>query len=103
MTAFLGNLCLAFGLGIPVQLLRGLVLSWLWLWFLVPLGLPEIGFVQGAGLAVIATMLTANLFAKTTLDDDPSITPATRIIVSIMSVFYSLIVWLFGFLLQLFL
>ena len=37
---------------------HGFVLSKLWLWFLVPIGLPVIGLWQGAGICLIVEFLT---------------------------------------------
>lgn len=39
--------------------IRGFVLSILWGWFLVPLGLPVISIPLGIGVALIVTFLTA--------------------------------------------
>jgi len=41
--------------------LYGLAVMLVWRWFVVPLGLPEIGLAHALGLTVIAKLLTANL------------------------------------------
>lgn len=45
----------AIAIGFLIVVLRAVVIQDLWLWFLVPLGLPEIGFAHagGMGIAVI--------------------------------------------------
>ncbi len=59
--AFVGAIAL-----IPLlTILRGLVLSTLWRWFLVPLGAPAIGIAAAIGISVIVAMLTANPHAAT--------------------------------------
>lgn len=59
--AFLGAIAL-----IPLlAVLRGLVLSTLWRWFLVPLGAPAIGITGAIGISVIVAMLTVNPHAAT--------------------------------------
>jgi hypothetical protein len=37
----------------PIIILRGFVLSRLWAWFLIPLGLPSIGVAHAIGIALI--------------------------------------------------
>lgn len=53
----LGALLLAV-LTIPLILLNGWVLSWLWLWFMVPLGLPVISLAHSIGIAGIVGFMT---------------------------------------------
>jgi hypothetical protein len=43
---------------------RGLILSFLWLWFLVPIGVPAIGAVHGAGIALLAGMFLTSVQKK---------------------------------------
>jgi len=50
-----------FVLGVPVLLLQGWVVSTMWRWYVVPLGLPSFGCIQGAGLCAFRM-----LFAKGT-------------------------------------
>lgn len=45
-------------------LVRGVVIVDLWNWFIVPLSVPEIGMAQGLGISLIASLFTANIFAK---------------------------------------
>lgn len=51
-------------LGIPLALLNGWVISWLWLWFLVPLGIPAIGVVHAMGISGIIGLLTKQYVPK---------------------------------------
>ena len=45
-------------IGIPFAILNGWVLSWLWLWFLVPFGLPAIGLVHAIGVSTVVGFMT---------------------------------------------
>ena len=46
-------------MAIPIlAIVRGFVLSYLWTWFLVPFGLPEIGVAWAIGLSMIVAYLT---------------------------------------------
>ena len=41
------------------SILRGYVLTWLWLWFIVPVfHLPELGIVQAIGISAVVGFLT---------------------------------------------
>ncbi len=44
---------------IALSLWRGFVLSYLWTWFLVPLGVPDIGIIHAIGISMIASFLTS--------------------------------------------
>ena len=46
----------AFEFGFLLLAFRGFVLSRLWLWFIVPLGIPLISISWAIGIAVMATM-----------------------------------------------
>lgn len=70
--------------------LRGIVLSYMWLWFLVPLGLPVIGVLHALGISVIVTFLTFNPFIKHEMHPK-----GTKIFISI---FFPLVVFIFGYL-----
>lgn len=54
----LGGAVIDFTLFIAGMALRGIVLSYLWLWFVVPLGVTPIGIFQGLGISTIVTFLT---------------------------------------------
>lgn len=41
-------------LAVPVTVFEGWLLSWMWLWFVVPLGLAPISAIHGAALRVVA-------------------------------------------------
>jgi hypothetical protein len=51
----IGGALLAAALGV---MWSGFVLSILWGWFMVPLGLPALGVAQAIGIALVAGMLT---------------------------------------------
>jgi hypothetical protein len=51
----------------PIVVLRGFVLSRLWGWFIVPLGLPSIGIAQACGIALILGFLS---YSKSTTTKD---------------------------------
>lgn len=44
---------------VPLALLRGWVLSLLWGWFIVPLGVPAVGVVHAIGIAFVVGMFTS--------------------------------------------
>jgi hypothetical protein len=68
MAKIIGFLAL-LALDIPVLILRGFVLSQLWLWFLVPLGVPVVGIAQAIGISLLVSMLTVSSH-KSSDDDD---------------------------------
>lgn len=45
-----------FAIVIPISFLRAFVLSVLWGWFVVPLGVPEIGIIGAWGLFVTVSL-----------------------------------------------
>jgi hypothetical protein len=72
---FFGLLALAL---IPVSIAwRGFVIAKLWVWFVVPLGLAEIGMWHAAGLSALVAWVTDSS-ALTTQDDKK--TPRERIL-----------------------
>lgn len=48
---------------LAISLLRGWVLSYLWLWFVVPLGVQPIGLWHAFGLSMMISMLTGSKVA----------------------------------------
>lgn len=54
MIRFLFSLAAMF----PTAMLRGYVIQKLWLWFLVPLGLPTIGVAHAIGISILIGALT---------------------------------------------
>ena len=52
------GLLLAAGIIIGSSVLGGWVLSLLWAWFLVPMGLPAITIAQAIGVSLVISMLT---------------------------------------------
>lgn len=51
-------------LDIPAMILRGYVLSVLWRWFVVPLGVPEIGIAQAIGISIIVGLVMLGVATK---------------------------------------
>ena len=47
-----------FGLAAISLMLRAWIITWLWLWFIVPLGVTEIGLAWAIGLASIISMFS---------------------------------------------
>lgn len=51
----IASLVATLGVGVYVAY----ILTWLWLWFAVPMGAPSVGLFQAYGLALIVGLLTA--------------------------------------------
>ena len=63
----------AFGLAglVALVLFRGFVLASLWLWFVTPLGAPEIGVAHAIGLSGLVTLTMAGFATeKRAIGDD---------------------------------
>lgn len=56
--AIFGIIVSLLGLMVVLSILRGFVLSQLWGWFIVPIGVPSISVPQAIGIAIIASVLT---------------------------------------------
>lgn len=54
--------------GIPISILRAWAISTLWGWFMVPLGLPPIGWAHAYGLLCTATLF--QFYPAVKQDDD---------------------------------
>jgi len=61
-------LLLALLLIVPVTIFRGYVLSQLWHWFVVPLGVTDIGIAWAIGLSVLVTLFTFRYDIQTDKD-----------------------------------
>jgi hypothetical protein len=61
----LGTAVIAIICAILATILSGFVLTQLWAWFIVPLGVPAIGIAHGIGLSLVASMLTLRTNATT--------------------------------------
>jgi hypothetical protein len=66
MELLITSLCFVFGtigivglILIPVYLLRAYVLVKLWAWFMVPLGIFEIGYAHAIGISLVVGFLTS--------------------------------------------
>lgn len=55
----LGAALLILIIAIPLAFLNGWVISWLWLWFLTPLGWPTLSIAHYAGLGGIISYVTS--------------------------------------------
>lgn len=65
MTQSLVALVLYLLLGPVAVIWRGYVLSVLWAWFMVPLGMRPIGIALAIGLSLVASLLTGTAFLDT--------------------------------------
>lgn len=52
----IGVLGLAAAIIIPIALWQGFVIHLLWRWFVVPIGLPEIGILHAIGLSMFVAV-----------------------------------------------
>ena len=57
-------------LDVPTVMFRGFVLSRFWHWFVVPLGVREIGIALAIGIAMLVSLVTRNPFAAERDDDE---------------------------------
>lgn len=81
-------------LDIPNALLRGFVLSRLWHWFMVPLGVREVGIALAIGISLLVGLIARNPYAAESDEDEAPMTKAvTR---QFGNVLVSLIAWGFG-------
>ena len=78
----------------PLALLRGWVLSILWAWFVVPLGVIAVSVPHAVGLSILITMLTLH---KT---EDKDRTTEEKIAAYVMVVIYPLMSLFFGWIWQ---
>lgn len=67
-------------------IVRGFVLSILWGWFLVPLGVPAVGVAGAIGVALVIGMLTEHLKNQDSTED-----VGVQITVSLLSPFFILL------------
>lgn len=54
---------------IPIAVVNGIVISILWGWFIVPLGMPSLSVVNAVGMGLVISMFTARP-TKSTSDED---------------------------------
>lgn len=80
--------------------LKGFVLSKLWGWFLVPLGVPEIGFAHSIGVCILISFLTFQNI-KSYVDDNKTAEQRAGEYIGWI-ILYPLLTLLFGFLASLF-
>jgi len=78
---------LAFVGFLPTMIWAGFVLKTLWLWFMVPLGIPVIGLVHALGLNLMLKAFLPLNVIKDAMDDDKYRIPA---------VVRQLCAWVFG-------
>lgn len=90
-------------MAVPAGILRGFVLATMWRWFVVPLGVAQIGLAQAYGIATLAQFATISLAVKPAdvMADDRDATDAERsryIVRNAINTFlYPLIALLFGY------
>jgi hypothetical protein len=82
-------------LSIPLALLRGLILSQVWSWFIVPFGLPSIGIAWALGISIMISLLTFRPELATNPEHQGFIGAAISTVVM-------LTLWLFAFIIHLF-
>jgi len=63
-------LILTFLLIIPAIMWKAWVLHSLWVWFLVPVGVPEISGMQCFGLSLLITLMITKGITKKDIEDD---------------------------------
>lgn len=86
------------GVGIVLgMLINGIVLSFLWQWFLVPLGLPALGLIHAMGVGLIVRYLTYQTVNCKKEDDQQQVWVQLA-----SSLLYPLFILLFGFIVHLF-
>ena len=78
----------AIAIGFLIVVLRAVVTQDLWLWFLVPLGLPEIGFAHAGGMGL------AVMFIAGVRDMPPKDQSGTETVIS--AFLFVVIAWLAG-------
>jgi hypothetical protein len=100
-----GMVCLLFGtIGVLITstLIKGVVLSKLWQWFVVSsFGLPPMSIAVAIGISMIVSYLTVTKLPK---DENPSGATSTQIANKFFgfSIFYPLMVLFFGWIVHFF-
>ena len=83
--------------GIPSMILKGFVITFLWKWFIVPLGVTEVGLVHAIGIGCIITFLT---YSITNIKWDKNDSDKIKEIIAMY--FVPLIFWGLGYVINLF-
>jgi hypothetical protein len=73
-------------LGLLIAIMRGWVLTYLWQWFIVPFGLPEISILHAWGFAILIGMLTSPVNLK----EDTQKTDLNKTIIALIAPLISL-------------
>lgn len=81
---------------IPVMIYRGIVLSSLWLWFVVPLGVKPVGTAQALGISMLISLFTFRLDKTKKDKDDETPAWATAIFHQIAHAFVISVAWGIG-------
>lgn len=88
--------CMAMIVMLPFTiLLRGFVLTQLWHWFLVPLGLREISLAHAYGLSILIALFTSHTASSSKEDQEKGIAYLVFKMV-FMGFAMPLIMWFFG-------
>lgn len=74
-----------FAAVVLLGLLRGFVLTYLWQWFVVPFGAPEIRVIHAWGISILIAFLTYEL--NENVDSKPSERFAKSLLASLMVFF----------------
>jgi hypothetical protein len=90
-SGFLIGMALFLGSYALIATLEGYVLTKLWAWFFIPLGVPTINVAQAIGIALTINLLTHQ---HSDSDEDEGFEKAFKLI--LMSLFSSLAAWGIG-------
>ena len=96
----LGKLFAMLVASLLLAIFLGFITSKMWLWFLVPVGLPELSVIQATGLLLIIDLATFR-YAYMKTDSQESVTLATMTSL-LSSVLHAFFILLFGFILTFF-
>ena len=64
LSAVVGALVIAIAMFFAMMILQGFVFSQLWKWYLVPLGLPVIGYLHAFMIILMGRLITYKPFTK---------------------------------------
>jgi hypothetical protein len=67
---------------VPSVLYRGLVISYLWEWFITPLGIQSISVMHGAGISLIVAALTYQIVQSGLEESLAKLGPVARRVVT---------------------
>ena len=87
--------CLGVFAGIATSIFfNGIAIKYLWLWFIVPLGVLPITILHSLGISLMVSLLLSNVSRNSNGDD------VTQAVAS--SILFSMIITIFGYIIHLF-